>query len=104
MEEILQSASEKERLPSIPLTNDIANIFIDTSYPGTYRDLGGNINANPLFVDPASGDYHLTPNSPCIDRGTNEGAITTDFEGDSRPLDGNGDTIERTDIGADEYR
>ena len=29
----------------------------------------GNINSNPLFADPASGDYFLTPGSPCIDAG-----------------------------------
>jgi len=32
-------------------------------YPGI-----GNINADPLFVDPEAGDYHLQPNSPCIKR------------------------------------
>ncbi|MFH0765320.1 MAG: choice-of-anchor D domain-containing protein [Calditrichota bacterium] len=29
----------------------------------------GNIDADPLFVDPDHGDYHLTENSPCIDAG-----------------------------------
>ncbi|MDP8238278.1 MAG: right-handed parallel beta-helix repeat-containing protein, partial [Candidatus Hatepunaea meridiana] len=29
----------------------------------------GNIDANPLFVDPDEGDYHLTADSPCIDAG-----------------------------------
>ncbi|MCK5051572.1 MAG: T9SS type A sorting domain-containing protein [Candidatus Cloacimonetes bacterium] len=29
----------------------------------------GNIDSNPLFVDAANGDYHLTENSPCIDAG-----------------------------------
>ena len=31
--------------------------------------LEGNIDADPLFVDPVNGDYHLTENSPCIDAG-----------------------------------
>jgi hypothetical protein len=41
----------------------------------TYSNIGGswpgvgNINADPLFVDPTSGDYHLKPGSPCIDTG-----------------------------------
>ena len=27
----------------------------------------GNIDEDPLFVDPDEGDYHLTEDSPCID-------------------------------------
>jgi hypothetical protein len=44
----------------------------------------GNIYADPLFVDPASGDYHLLPGSPCIDAGTAAGAPLTDIEGTPR--------------------
>ena len=29
----------------------------------------GNIDLDPLFVDPTNGDYHLTEYSPCIDAG-----------------------------------
>lgn len=29
----------------------------------------GNINEDPLFVDPSTGDYHLQAASPCIDAG-----------------------------------
>jgi len=32
--------------------------------PGT-----GEINVDPLFMDPLYGDYHLQPDSPCIDAG-----------------------------------
>ena len=29
-----------------------------------------NINSDPLFIDPANGNYNLSPTSPCIDAGT----------------------------------
>ena len=48
----------------------------------------GNINLDPLFVDAATGDYHLTANSPCIDAGISFFV----FEGDTL-----------VDMSADEY-
>ncbi len=36
---------------------------------GDSCDMFRNILMNPLFVDPANGDYHLQANSPCIDAG-----------------------------------
>jgi hypothetical protein len=64
---------------------------------------GANINADPLFV--GSGDYHLRPGSPCIDVGLNTAPSipAADFEGDNRIIDGNWDTVNKVDIGADEY-
>jgi len=47
----------------------------DGTLHATYSDLAGgwpgtgNINADPLFVDAASGDYRLQAESPCIDAG-----------------------------------
>ena len=66
-------------------------------------DLGGNIDADPMFVDPpdpadaptTSGDVHLQDGSPSIDTGTATGAPTADFEGDTRDA--------APDMGADEY-
>ncbi len=57
----------------------------------TYSDVGGgwpgvgNIDADPQFTDPADGDYHLLPWSPCIDTGTATDAPDHDLEGVSRP-------------------
>jgi hypothetical protein len=44
-------------------------VAIVTNNNGTVNWLEGNIDSDPLFVDPVNGDYHLTENSPCIDAG-----------------------------------
>ncbi|MEA1895631.1 MAG: S-layer protein domain-containing protein [Euryarchaeota archaeon] len=67
-------------------------------------DLGeGNICANPMFVNPAGGDYHLQADSPCIDAGNNTGAPITDFDGNPRPIDGDADGVAIVDMGAFEH-
>ncbi len=62
------------------------------SIQGWTGSLGGtgNIGNDPRFVDAASYDYHLLPDSPCIDAGDNIGVPL-----DSTDLDGDGNTIEQ---------
>jgi hypothetical protein len=56
----------------------------------SYSDIEGgwtgtdNIDADPMFVDAAGGDYHLGVGSPCIDKGTPVGAPPADIEGTPR--------------------
>jgi hypothetical protein len=56
-----------------------------TSAFGT--DGGGNIDADPLFVDTKANNYHLRPGSPAIDAGNNSIiplALSVDLEGKPR--------------------
>jgi hypothetical protein len=39
----------------------------------------GDINADPLYIVPGTGDLHLSISSPCIDTGTSTGAPITDY-------------------------
>jgi gliding motility-associated-like protein len=45
----------------------------------------GNLDADPLFVNAAGNDFHLTPCSPVIDKGYPVFSLTTDYEGNTRP-------------------
>jgi len=61
--------------------------------------IGQNINIDPMFVDPENENYRLNwvaqgfppappippGTSPCINRGTSDGAPTEDIEGNTRP-------------------
>ncbi len=71
--------------------------IIGATYPLAIYN--ANIHSDPLFVDEATGDYHLSSASLCKDAGDNTWVdqIMTDFEGDDRIL------YTTVDIGADEY-
>ena len=96
------------------LWGDTPNEFVTTGWPPptvTYSDVQGgyagtgNIDLDPFLEDPAIGDVHLLPDSPCIDAGTNAALFMpdTDFEGDPRIWDGDGDGTPTADMGADEF-
>jgi hypothetical protein len=56
----------------------------------------GNIDVDPLFVNPSSGDYRLGLGSPCIDA-----ADTTALPPDTYDLDGDGNTSEPIPVDLD---
>lgn len=70
----------------------------------TYSDIGpaqtvagtGNINTDPMFVDPATRNFHIMPGSPVENLADAAATVPVDLDGDARPQDG------RSDIGADE--
>ncbi len=80
--------------------NDSSTIII------TYSDVQSgwlgesNIDADPCFVDANNGDYHLLPDSPCINAGDPDYVAEpneTDLDGKPRVIGG------RIDMGAYEY-
>lgn len=73
------------------------NLFFNNrvNFQGNFADPLSFI-ADPLFVSPATGDLHLLPGSPAIDKATDKG-IGEDLDGRARPQ-GNG-----FDIGAYEF-
>jgi hypothetical protein len=71
-----------------------ASVGATITAPGT----AGNIEADPLLVNPAAGDFHETAASPTINAGlTSTANGLLDFDGQTRTEGG------LTDIGADEY-
>jgi hypothetical protein len=83
--------------PSVPSTS----VSADTCDVGVSAGpvTGTNIlSVDPLFVNLAAGDVHLTANSPCRDKGIARASLPVfDYEGDPRI------TGIATDIGADEF-
>jgi parallel beta-helix repeat protein len=65
----------------------------------------GNISANPYLVCQPEQDYHLLPDSPCIDAGTNGAhvVLASDFDGHPRILAGSTNSSPRLDMGAFEF-
>jgi hypothetical protein len=78
------------------------------AYPGKGI---GSLETDPQLVDPANGDFHLTPTSPAVDAGSSLAeqytqlffsryglSISVDIDGDVRPTEGTA-----WDMGPDEY-
>jgi hypothetical protein len=67
-------------------TININHSNVQGGWPGT-----GNIDSDPMCVDPANGDLRLLPGSPCIDAGHNNaiaGLADTDLDGNPRFVHG----------------
>ena len=89
--------------------NDMFRGDAGSPYAGTCADqtgLNGNISADPIFINAATGDYRVRMTSPVIDAGND--AVpqlpSVDLSGGSRIVDGNGDGVPQVDMGAFEYR
>mgnify|MGYP001068190210 CR=1 FL=1 len=80
---------------------------IEISGTGAANWLEGNINEDPLFAAYGEKPYQLSPGSPCIDAGTPDttglNLPLMDLLGNLRIWDGDGDGIDRIDMGAYEY-
>ncbi|HTV39793.1 MAG TPA: right-handed parallel beta-helix repeat-containing protein [Candidatus Sulfotelmatobacter sp.] len=77
-------------------TNSILNYCCTTLLPASGI---GNITNNPLFVNPAGGNFQLQSNSPCINAGNNAYVDSaTDLNGNPRIVGGT------VDMGAYEFQ
>ncbi len=59
--------------------------FCDVSQGPAAVNGTNNFLVDPLFFNEESGDYHLRPESPCVDRGDALGAPNEDIDGNIRP-------------------
>lgn len=98
-----EKSDTEKYTPTINIeNNDYHYIYIENETAITSENKlkeQNNLSVDPAFVDIENGDYHLSQNSPVIDKGDSSPILPipeTDIDGEPR-LQGNG-----VDIGADE--
>jgi len=79
-----EEASEIHNREDMGRRSDVANSLVRGGWPGT-----ANLDADPLFVDPSTGDFRLQSLSPCVSRGS-----VAFLPADTVDLDGDGDKVE----------
>jgi hypothetical protein len=57
----------------------------DVAYSVTDFAGANNLAADPLYVAPATRDYHIQPGSPALGLGDPASHLAHDFDGDPRP-------------------
>jgi hypothetical protein len=119
LERIAVGGSDPAHTGVADITIDHSNFDPTKQWSSDWNPIGGgrasgtinvgphNLNVDPLFRDPADGDFSLMPDSPLIDRGSLDPLVaeepTTDLAGNPRVIDGDGDAVAIADMGAFEY-
>jgi len=87
------------------LTNEITNraLYSYTRGGGSTSTEGIIEDEDPLWSDPAAGDFAIASTSPAVDAGLGQASAAADIRGVIRPFDGDGDETATGDFGAYEY-
>lgn len=93
----------------IQIDSEVPGLAISNNlyYPSPPKIVNGldsyPIIGDPRFVNPSNNDFSLEQGSAAIDTGIAIDGVIKDFDGNMRPIDGNGDGSARYDIGSFEY-
>lgn len=87
-------------MPGVVFENNCA-FGNGTDFNATIAIPSSNITADPLFMDPANGDYRLQIGSPCLEAGYPQAQprAVNDFYGNARVSDVDNDSVAVADIG-----